>query len=63
MGPKECDYDGGIDEDQRIRNDDERRPLDVSAIEALATLLSTSESVANFEQKAGDDWEECSRIS
>jgi hypothetical protein len=62
MGSKQRNHDGGIDENERVRNDDKRRALDFSAFEMLATLLSTGEVVANFEEDAGDDRQECSRV-
>lgn len=54
--------DGRVDEDKRVRDDDEWRAGRLAAREALATLASSGEIIAALEEQAGNDWEDCGGI-
>lgn len=44
--------DGRVDEDERVRDDDERWALDLAATQVLMTFLATREVIATFQQEA-----------
>ena len=63
----EGDNDSRVYEDERIRDDDKRRALNLTTVQVLAALLATGEVIAAFEQQArhyrqsGHEARECIR--
>lgn len=52
MRARKGNHDGGVDEDERVCDDDKRRALNLATAQVLATLLSTREVIAAFQQEA-----------
>ena len=52
MRARKGNHDGGVDEDERVCDDDKRRALDLATAQVLATLLSTRKVIAAFQQEA-----------
>lgn len=57
MRTEQCNYDGRVYEDERVRDDDEGWALRLATAEALAPLLYAREVIAAFKQKASDEWQ------
>lgn len=55
MCAEERDDDCGVNENDGVGDDDEGRPLNLAAFQALLPLSTTSEVVAALEENAGDD--------
>jgi hypothetical protein len=52
MRARKGNDDGGVDEDERVCDDDKRRALNLATAQVLATFLSTRKVIAAFQQEA-----------
>lgn len=52
MRARKGNDDGGVDEDERVCDDDKRRALNLTTAQVLATFLSTRKVIAAFQQEA-----------
>lgn len=63
MRTQQCYDDRRVYEDDGVRDDDEGRALNLSAVEVLASLLFSSEIIAAFQEQACDDGQGSSEAS